>query len=102
MVFELIIKPIVFDDAGEAVNYYEKKVKGLGNRFYNGLLAALDEIQLTPLHYAYIKAPVRRHIISKFPYKIYYLVSKQTIYVIGISHAKRSNAFVKRRLRLIE
>ena len=102
MVFELIIKPIVFDDAEEAVNYYEKKVKGLGNRFYNSLLASLEEIQLSPLNYSYIKNPVRRHIISKFPYKIYYLVSNQTIYVIGISHAKRSNAFVKSRLRLIE
>lgn len=102
MVFKLIIKPIVFDDAEEAINYYEKKVKDLGNRFYNSLLISLNEIQLNPFNYAYIKTPVRRHIISKFPYKIYYLVSKQTIYIIGISHAKRSNSFVKRRLRLIE
>jgi toxin ParE1/3/4 len=102
MVFELIIKPIVFDDAEEAVNYYEKKVKGLGNRFYNSLLVSLEEIQLHPLNYSYIKNPVRRHIISKFPYKIYYLVSNHTIYVIGISHAKRSNAFVKSRLGLTE
>jgi toxin ParE1/3/4 len=102
MVFELIIKPIVFDDAEEAINYYEKKLKGLGNRFYSSFLASLNEIQLNPLNYAYIKKPVRRHIIFKFPYKIYYLVSEQTIYVIGISHTKRSNAFVKSRLRLIE
>ena len=102
MVFELIIKPIVFDDAEEAVNYYEKKVKGLGNRFYSSLLVSLEEIQLNPLNYSYIKIPVSRRVVSKFPYKIYYLVSDQTIYVIGISHAKRSNAFVKSRLRLIE
>ena len=102
MAFELIIKPIVFDDAEEAINYYEQKLKGLGNRFYNSLLASLEEIQNSPLNYTYIKKPVRRHIVSKFPYKIYYLVSEQTIYVIGISHAKRSNAFVKSRVRLIE
>jgi len=101
MVFELIIKPIVFEDADEAINYYEKKLKGLGIRFYNSLLASFNEIQHNPFSYGYIKNPVRRHIITKFPYKIYYLVSEQTIYVIGISHAKRSNAFVKRRLRLL-
>ena len=102
MVFELIIKPIVFADAEEAVNYYEKKLEGLGNRFYNSLLASLEEIQLNPLNYSYIKIPVRRHVVSKFPYKIYYLVSEQAIYLIGIFHAKRSNSFVKRRLRLME
>ena len=102
MVFKLIIKPIAFTDADEAVTYYEKKLKGLGNRFYNSLLVSLEEIQSNPFHHSFIKQPVRRHIISKFPYKIYYLVSKEMIYVIGISHAKRSNAFVKRRLKLLE
>ncbi len=66
MVFELIIKPIVFDDAEEAVNYYEQKLKGLGKRFYDSLLVSLEEIQLNPLNYSYIKNPVRRHIIQGF------------------------------------
>lgn len=101
MAFKLIIKPIVFADADDAVAYYERKSKGLGKRFYNNLLTSLEDIQQNPFTFSYIKKPVRRHLISKFPYKVYYLFSDETIYVIGISHAKRSNAFVKRRLKLI-
>lgn len=35
MAFKLLIKPIVFVDIDEAVDYNEKKVNGLGKRFYN-------------------------------------------------------------------
>jgi toxin ParE1/3/4 len=101
MAFKFVIKPIVFAEAEDAVAYYEKKSKGLGKRFYDNFLTSLDDIQHKPFTFSYIKKPVRRHLVSKFPYKVYYLISDETIYIIGISHAKRSNAFVKRRLKLI-
>jgi len=102
MAFKLVIKPIVFADAEEAVVYYEKKSNNLGKHFYNNFLIAIDDIQTNPFTFSYIKKPVRRHLIQKFPYKVYYLISDETIFIIGISHAKRSNAFVKRRLKLLE
>jgi toxin ParE1/3/4 len=102
MAFKIVIKPIVFSDAEEAVVYYEKKLPGLGRRFYTSFLSALNEIQLKPSTFSYIKKPVRRHLIKKFPYKIFYLTADDSIIVIGVSHAKRSNAFVRKRLRLIE
>ena len=101
MDFNTIIKPIALDEAEEAVIYYETELTGLGNRFYNSFLLALNEIQLNPFAFSYIKKPVRRHIIKKYPYKIFYIITQQTIFIIGISHAKRSNAFVKKRLKLV-
>ncbi len=44
MVFKLIIKPIVFVDIDKAVEYYGKRVGGLGKLFYNHFLAALEDI----------------------------------------------------------
>lgn len=102
MVFEIIIKPIVFLDVEEAVIYYNKKLNGLGNRFYNHFLTSLNQIEINPHHYSYIKDPVRRHIIEKFPYKVYYIITADKIIVIGVSHTKRSNACIKRRLKLLE
>ena len=100
MVFEVVIKPIVFLDAEEAVKYYEKKVPGLGRRFYNSFITSLGEIEHKPFTHSYIQPPVRRCKIKKFPYKIFFVVKENTIFIIGVSHAKRSNAFVKRRLKL--
>lgn len=101
MGFEIVIKPIVFLDVDDAIAYYEKQSKGLGNRFFKHFLSTLENIQTKPFTYSFVKDPVRRCRIEKFPYKIFYLVSEQNIFIIGLSHAKRSNAFVKRRLKLV-
>ncbi|MGI8950036.1 MAG: hypothetical protein ACR2FN_00480 [Chitinophagaceae bacterium] len=102
MAFNLVIKPIVFADADEALIYSENRLNGLGKRFYNNFLLAMEEIQEKPFTFSYIKNPVRRHLVNKFSYKIFYVVSEETIFIIGLSHTKRSNAFVKRRLKLLE
>lgn len=39
MVFELLIKPIVFVDIDEAIEYYENQLAGLGKRFYSHLFS---------------------------------------------------------------
>ena len=101
MAFKIVIKPIVFADAEEAVTWYEKKLTGLGKRFYNSFLSALGEIQSKPYSFSYVKKPVRRHNLKKYPYKIFYLIAENSIIIIGVSHTKRSNTFVKRRLRLL-
>lgn len=102
MVFDIIIKPIVFLDAEEAIAYYESKSKGLGKRFYDNFLSSLREIKINPHHYSYIKNPVRKHIITKFPYKIYYIIENDKVIVLGVSHAKRSNAYIKSRLKFLK
>lgn len=101
MGFEVIIKPIVFLDADEAIFYYEEQVKGLGNQFYVNFLLALENIKANPNNYSFVKPPVRRCRVHKFPYKIFFLINGDRIFIIGLSHAKRSNAFIKRRLKLI-
>jgi hypothetical protein len=101
MAFNIIIKPIVFLDTEEAVVYYEKQVNGLGKRFYNQFLHSLNNIQSKPFTYSFVKNPVRRCRVLNFPYNIYYIIAEEDIFILGISHAKRSNAFVKKRVRLL-
>ena len=100
MDFKILIKPIVFVDAEEAVLYYEKKLSGLGKRFYERFLTSLNKIHAKPFTYTFAKGSVRRCRVEKFPYKIFYVINSDTIFIIGLSHAKRSNAFIKRRLKM--
>ncbi|MBC7720793.1 MAG: type II toxin-antitoxin system RelE/ParE family toxin [Pedobacter sp.] len=101
MAFKILIKPIVFIDADEAVSYYEKQLLGLGQKFYANFLLSLNDIQQQPFFYTFVKPPVRRCRIDKFPYKVFYIVADDTISIIGLAHAKRSNAYIKRRLRML-
>lgn len=88
-------------DLEEAVLWYEAELSGLGNRFYDSFENALDRIAKNPNAFIEISPEIRRIIIKQFPYKIFYTVFGNKIFVIGIMHAKRSKRFVKNRLKKI-
>ena len=100
MGFNLIIKPIVFFDLQDAIDWYERESLGLGKRFLSKVEVAKNQIINNPYHYSIFHQDVRRILIEKFPYKIYYIINDTTVIIIGISHGKRSKAFVHRRLKL--
>ena len=79
MAFKLIIKPIAFADADDGVIYYEKKVAGLGKRFYTIFLHSLSKVQKNHLHFLTQKILFRRCKIEKFPYKIFYFTQLKAI-----------------------
>jgi toxin ParE1/3/4 len=102
MAFNLVVKPIVYTDLDDAIVWYENKVKGLGKRFLFQVEKAKQQIQSNPHHYSIFHKNIRRVLVDKFPYKIYYLISEETVLILGISHAKRSKAFINRRLKVTE
>jgi len=52
MAFNVLVKPIVYADLDEAIDWYEHKVKGLGKRFLLQVEKARQQIQLNPYHYS--------------------------------------------------
>lgn len=98
MAYKLIIKPLVFTDVEEAFKWYNKQIDGLGSRYYNQFWITIENIKSHPFIFSYLKAPVRKCRMKTFPYKIYYIVEKETIIILGVAHHKRSNAYIRRRL----
>ena len=100
MAFKLDIKPIALIDIDEAIAWYERESKGLGNRFLQKLDEAFAKLQKNPQHYLKIYDPVRRILLKKFPYKILYLISdNKTVIVLAILHVKRGKRYIKKRLK---
>lgn len=100
MAFELIIKSIVWIDLEEAMTWYENSQRGLALKFFTNVEQAKEKILANPNAYQTIIPGVRRILIKKFPYKLFYTVSGNKIFIIGLAHAKRSNAYIRRRLKL--
>lgn len=82
MDFEIIIKPDAEIDLDEAVLWQETELSGLGIRFYC-FENALDRIVKNPNAFIEIPPAIRRIIIKQFPYKVFYSVSGNKIFVIG-------------------
>ncbi len=99
MAFEILVKPIAWIDLEEAIDWYENAKPGLGKKFFKHFEEATDKILEAPNAYRIIIPGVRRIIIKKFPYKIFYVFSENTIFIIGVAHEKRSNAYIRKKLK---
>jgi plasmid stabilization system protein ParE len=99
MAFEIIVKPIVWFDLLDAVDWYENEMPGLGKRFLNSFEQAKKRIQSNPNGYLNVTSGIKRILTKNFPYKVFYTFSDDTIFIIGVMHVKRSNTFVTKRLK---
>ncbi|MBC7589174.1 MAG: hypothetical protein H7178_12535 [Chitinophagaceae bacterium] len=100
MTFNLTVKPIVFFDLQDATDWYEFKASGLGKRFQIMVDETIAKIASNPHYSGFFYKEIRRSLVKKFPFKIYYIVDMNNIVIIGISHSKRGAAFVANRLKL--
>jgi toxin ParE1/3/4 len=85
----LIITPEAEDDLVDARKQYERKRKGLGEEFILCVEDSLDRIRLFPLSGSEIYPGVRRVVVRRFPYGVFYRVDSDQIAVIAVYHGHR-------------
>ena len=90
MSYRLLIKPEAELDLEDTYNWYEKQNRGLGSEFIRVVDASLANIQRNPLAYPLIYKQVRRKLVRRFPYAIFYLVNQDAIAIIAVFHAQRA------------
>lgn len=89
MKYTLIVRPEAELELREAFLWYENQNKGLGLEFIRSIDASLSSLTRSPLMYAEIYKNVRRTLIRKFPFELFYLIELNKIIVISFFHAKR-------------
>lgn len=85
-------------DALDAYRYYEHRRAGLGDRFRAHLDLALSKIQGAPERYPVIYRNVRRRLVERFPYAVYYRTYPGIVFV-AIMHGKQRPGVWKARAR---
>ncbi|MGD1320551.1 type II toxin-antitoxin system RelE/ParE family toxin [Chryseobacterium sp. 2R14A] len=84
MTYKLILKSRAQIDLAEAIEYYQSKRKGLGNKFLKCIHKFFDRIAKNPLHYSLKNNNFREAYIQKFPYVIIYEVIENEIVVFSV------------------
>ena len=84
MTHTLVVRSRAEQDALDAYQWYETEYPGLGIRFLGSLEKGLARISENPLHYAEIAGGVRRKLLDKFPYGLFYLFENDEVVVIAI------------------
>jgi hypothetical protein len=87
-------------DLDESYIWYESKKMNLGDSFFASINDSMTLIQNNPFLFEEVYERVRRCVVKRFPYGIYYrlLIDSNEIQVLGIIHFKRDSSEVFRRL----
>ncbi len=95
--YRLVAEPRVALDVAAAFEWYEKERAGLGREFLDELRAAYDRIADGPLKYQHLRSGIRRALVRRFPYGVYFAVEDDVIVVLCVLHASRDPAEWQRR-----
>jgi plasmid stabilization system protein ParE len=76
-------------DITDAARWYEQQDKALGAEFLRAQDACFSSIQRGPESHTRVHARVRRALLRRFPYGVFYVVEEQRISVIACLHVRR-------------
>lgn len=69
-----------------AHDWYEEQRLGLGQDFLNSLETSFNKIKQLPFSYLEITPKIRRTVIDKFPYSIFYTITSSEVHILAIFH----------------
>lgn len=84
-------------DVEAAFLWYERQRPGLSLELLSELRAAYDRIAGGPLGYQYLRSGIRRALLRRFPYAVYFVVDEKLVVVLAILHTSRDPAEWQRR-----
>lgn len=76
-------------DVEDAYRWYEARHQGLGADFLRSVEEILDRVARYPEMYPTVHMEVRRALIRRFPYGVFYVVEEEAIVVQSVFHSRR-------------
>jgi hypothetical protein len=100
MNYKLIVRSEAEAELEEAFVWYEQQVIGLGSQFLLAVDAAINSIQRNPLRYPVIYKDIRRALMRRFPYQVFFVINERKIVIIAVfSWDEKSNRLEKSQLK---
>jgi len=87
---QIIIRPEAESDIKDAYEWYEAQRKGLGEGFLLCIEEALSRASRNPEIYSVVYKQVRRVLIHRFPFGVFFIEGEESISVLAVLHARRN------------
>jgi plasmid stabilization system protein ParE len=89
---EFVVRPEAERDIAAAAKWYEEESTGLGVEFVRAVDACLSGIRRWPeahrIEFPKLAPPVRRALVRRFPFGVYYLVNDVGIRILACLHQR--------------
>lgn len=82
-------KPSADHDVESAFVWYEERGPGLGDEFLEEIGATVTRIAENSRAHQIVRGRIRRAVVHRFPYLIFYVIDPQEIVVLACMHASR-------------
>jgi plasmid stabilization system protein ParE len=86
----VVTRPAAAAEIETAYRWYEKERVGLGTAFLETVDKIVKEIAENPERFPVVRKDVRRAVLPRFPYSIFYRIVSAHIVVIACFHGKRN------------
>jgi len=93
----LSVNPQAEEEAQKAARWYEDESQGLGVAFLELAEQTLAAISENPLRFPLVYRDVRRALMKRFPYGVFFRVRSNGIRILAIMHLSRDTSRWQRR-----
>ena len=87
---DLIVRSAAESDILDATLWSEGRTQGLGTEFVRTLDVCLAEVRRMPRRFPVVHLGVRRALMRRFPYAVYYVERDDVLVVIACMHVLRA------------
>jgi plasmid stabilization system protein ParE len=94
-----IFHPEALQEYEEAVLYYSEISKDLAVAFIKCVENGIKKILEYPDAWQIVEEDIRRHLIKRFPFGIYYSIEREYIMIISVMHMNRKPGYWISRIR---
>jgi hypothetical protein len=85
----LTVRPEAELDALEAASWYEGERADLGTEFLDELRTTFSRIEEGPQRFPIVFREVRRAILHRFPFGVFFIIESDSAIVLAITHLRR-------------
>lgn len=85
----LVFEPHAVSDLAAAFEWYEDKQRGLGAEFLAEVALAVERAEAYPDSSPVVLGTMRRALVRRFPYGVFYILDEEVIAVTAVIHARR-------------
>lgn len=99
MTYQVRLRRAAESDIARAQGWYEAQRPGLGAEFQAEVGTVLGRLSETPLIYAKQYGDVRRAVLQKFPYLLWFRIIGKRVQVLAVTDARQNPAKTEARFQ---
>ena len=90
MAYKIEFHPEAETELDEAMSWYESQKEGLSQDFFDDYNAVENRLKEMPEQFQIVEGQVRRANLSKFPFSIFFVIKRISVFIFAIFHQKRN------------